>query len=58
MRRHAGAYAAPITYRGRDGKQYVAIFAAGGGYYDKLTGDSLIAFKLPSIAPRSIRSRR
>ena len=42
-----GAYATPITYRGRDGKQYVAIFAAGGGYYDRVAGDSLIAFKLP-----------
>ena len=43
----AGAYATPMTYRGRDGKQYVAIFAAGAGYYDKVAGDSLIAFKLP-----------
>jgi quinoprotein glucose dehydrogenase len=42
-----GAYATPITYRARDGKQYVAIFAAGGGYYDRVAGDSLIAFKLP-----------
>jgi quinoprotein glucose dehydrogenase len=42
----AGAYATPMTYRGKDGKQYVAIFAAGGGYYDRQTGDSLIAFKL------------
>ena len=43
----AGAYATPITYRGRDGKQYVAVFATGGGYYDRVAGDSLIAFKLP-----------
>ncbi|ODS59284.1 MAG: hypothetical protein ABS36_02210 [Acidobacteria bacterium SCN 69-37] len=43
----AGAYATPITYRGRDGHQYVAIFASGGGYYDRVTGDSLIAFRLP-----------
>jgi PQQ-dependent dehydrogenase (methanol/ethanol family) len=43
----AGAYATPITYRGRDGKQYVAVFASGGGYYDRVAGDSLIAFKLP-----------
>jgi quinoprotein glucose dehydrogenase len=42
-----GGYATPITYRGRDGKQYVALFASGGGYYDRVTGDSLIAFKLP-----------
>jgi PQQ-dependent dehydrogenase (methanol/ethanol family) len=43
----AGAYATPITYRGRDGKQYVTIFASGGGYYDRVAGDSLVAFKLP-----------
>ncbi len=43
----AGAYATPITYRGRDGKQYVAIFASGGGYYDRVAGDSLVAFRLP-----------
>ncbi len=43
----AGAYATPITYRGRDGKQYVAVFASGGGYYDRVAGDSLISFTLP-----------
>jgi quinoprotein glucose dehydrogenase len=43
----AGAYATPITYRARDGKQYVAVFATGGGYYDRVVGDNLIAFKLP-----------
>jgi quinoprotein glucose dehydrogenase len=42
-----GAYATPITYRGKDGRQYVAVVAAGGGYYDRVTGDSLIAFALP-----------
>jgi len=42
-----GAYATPITYRGRDGRQYVAVFATGGGYYDRVAGDSLITFKLP-----------
>ena len=42
-----GAYATPITYRGSDGSQYVAVFASGGGFYDRLAGDSLIAFKLP-----------
>jgi quinoprotein glucose dehydrogenase len=46
-RLEAGAYATPISYRGRDGSQYVAIFASGGGYYDRVAGDSLVAFKLP-----------
>ncbi len=43
----AGAYATPITYQGKNGKQYVALIAAGGGYYDRLIGDSVIAFALP-----------
>jgi glucose dehydrogenase len=43
----AGAYASPLTYEGKNGKQYVVIVAAGGGYYDKAAGDSVIAFALP-----------
>jgi glucose dehydrogenase len=43
----AGAYASPLTYQGKNGKQYVAIVAAGGGYYDRESGDSVIAFALP-----------
>jgi quinoprotein glucose dehydrogenase len=42
----APAYAVPITYRGRDGKQYVAITAGGGGYFASLTADTVIAFAL------------
>jgi quinoprotein glucose dehydrogenase len=47
-----GAYATPMTYRGKDGRQYVAVVAAGGGYYDRVTGDSLIAFALPPADAR------
>ena len=46
-RLEAGAYATPITYRGKNGKQYVAVVAAGGGYYDREPGDSLVVFALP-----------
>lgn len=42
-----GAYDTPLTYEGRNGKQYVVIVAAGGGYYDHVSGDSVIAFALP-----------
>ena len=42
-----GAYAAPITYKGRDGKQYVVVVATGGGYYDRTAGDSVAAYALP-----------
>jgi quinoprotein glucose dehydrogenase len=43
----SGAYVSPVTYQGKDGKQYVAIVATGGGYYDRVTGDSVISFALP-----------
>jgi quinoprotein glucose dehydrogenase len=43
----SGAYASPLTYRGKNGKQYVVIVAAGGGYYDHAGGDGVIAFALP-----------
>ena len=43
----AGGYATPITYKGKDGKQYVVIVATGGGYYDKTGGDSVAAYALP-----------
>jgi quinoprotein glucose dehydrogenase len=43
----AGAYASPAIYQAKNGKEYVVIVAGGGGYYDKLPGDSVIAFALP-----------
>ncbi|HZQ40978.1 MAG TPA: pyrroloquinoline quinone-dependent dehydrogenase [Rhizomicrobium sp.] len=42
------AHATPITYQGKDGRQYVAIVATGGSYLASPSGgDSLIAFALP-----------
>jgi quinoprotein glucose dehydrogenase len=41
-------HATPITFRGRDGKQYVAIVATGGtALGSRSGGDSLVAFDLP-----------
>ena len=41
------AQATPMTYQGRDGKQYVVITATGGGFFgNPVTGDSVIAFAL------------
>jgi quinoprotein glucose dehydrogenase len=40
-------YAAPITYLGSDGRQYVAIFAGGGGKLATPAGDYVMAFALP-----------
>jgi quinoprotein glucose dehydrogenase len=41
-------HATPITYKGRDGKQYVALVATGGSYLgSRAGGDSLLVFALP-----------
>jgi quinoprotein glucose dehydrogenase len=44
----ASAHATPITYRGRDGRQYVAIVSAGGAYIGSPnTASRLVVFALP-----------
>jgi quinoprotein glucose dehydrogenase len=44
----AAAYATPISYLGKNGKQYVVITSAAGGFLDSpLTDDSINAFTLP-----------
>jgi len=44
----ASAYAAPVTYMGKkSGKQFVAIAAGGGGYFQGKTSDEVVAFTLP-----------
>jgi quinoprotein glucose dehydrogenase len=44
----ASAHTAPITYQGKDGKQYVVVTAAGGGFLsDRSSADTVIAFALP-----------
>jgi hypothetical protein len=44
------AHAKPMTFAGRDGRQYVVIAAGGGGFWRKLSSrlsDELIAFARP-----------
>jgi quinoprotein glucose dehydrogenase len=43
----AAGYAVPITYLGKDGKQYVVITAGGGSFWQSPTSDSIQAFALP-----------
>ena len=44
----ASAHATPITYQGKDGRQYVAIVGTGGSFLDSpITDDSLTVFRLP-----------
>ena len=41
------AEATPITYQGRDGRQYVVIASTGGGFFNNpVTDDSIMAFAL------------
>lgn len=42
----AAGYGAPITYLGADGRQYLTIFAGGGGKYGTPIGDYIISFAL------------
>lgn len=46
----AAVYAAPITFRASDGKQYIVMCAGGGGYFSEKAknalGDYVIAFSL------------
>ena len=43
----AGGQAAPMTYRARDGRQFVVVAAGGHGALGTTLGDSVIAFALP-----------
>jgi quinoprotein glucose dehydrogenase len=46
----ASAHTSPITYLGRDGRQYVAVMASGGGgFLGGGLSDSLVAFALPDV---------
>jgi quinoprotein glucose dehydrogenase len=43
----ASAHATPMTYLGKDRKQYVVIAAGGGNKYNDTYADALVAFALP-----------
>jgi quinoprotein glucose dehydrogenase len=44
----ASAHASPVSYRGSDSKQYVAVVATGGSFLrSPAVGDSLVVFGLP-----------
>ncbi len=46
----ANGHASPITYMGRDGRQYVALMAAGGGaFFGGAMSNTLVAFALPDV---------
>lgn len=44
----ASAHAAPMTFQGKNGKQYVVVVATGGGLLaDQPSADTVVAFALP-----------
>ncbi len=47
----ASAHATPMTFQGRDGRQYVVIAAGGGGLLRSEPGSKIVAFALPT-SPR------
>lgn len=55
----ANGHTIPITYLGKDGKQYVAIMAGGGGgYFGGTPADSVMAFALgQGAAPAVVDSK-
>jgi quinoprotein glucose dehydrogenase len=48
----SSGHATPMTYQGRDGRQYVVIAAGGGGYFGSRVADALIAFSLGGTGAR------
>lgn len=44
---NAGANATPLTYMGRDGRQYIVIAVGGHGGLQTRNGDEVVAFALP-----------
>ena len=49
-RLEASGHTSPMTYMGRDGRQYVALMASGGGgFFGGPTSNGLVAFALPDV---------
>jgi hypothetical protein len=46
----ANGHSSPMTYMGRDSRQYVALMAANGGaYFGGAVSNTLVAFALPDV---------
>jgi glucose dehydrogenase len=44
----AAAHTVPMTFLGKDGRQYVVVAAGGGGYLGTTPGSKIVAFALPA----------
>jgi len=58
IKMETGAYVTPSTFMGKDGKQYVVIVDTGGGFFDKTSGDAILAFALPSTSKPTAASHK
>ena len=57
MKLEASGHTNPITYMGRDGRQYVALMATGGGgFLGGGLSNSLVSFSLPDIPRKPLPS--
>lgn len=51
----ASAHSSPITYAGRDGRQYVAVMAEGGGaFLGGGSSNTLVAYGLPDVGGKPL----
>jgi len=51
----ANGHTSPLTYLGRDGRQYVALMVAGGGaFFGGPVSNTLVAFALPDVARKPL----
>jgi quinoprotein glucose dehydrogenase len=51
----ASAHAVPMTFMGKDGRQYVVVAAGGGSFLGSPAGSKIVAFALPNRAPAQTR---
>jgi glucose dehydrogenase len=55
MKLEASGHTSPITYMGRDGRQYVVLMASGGGgFLGGGTSNSLVAFALADVSRKPL----
>ena len=52
----ASAHATPMTFMGRDGKQYVVVAAGGDGLFQSPVGTQIVAFALAAVGSGRVRS--
>jgi quinoprotein glucose dehydrogenase len=48
----ASAHSVPMTFMGKDRRQYVVVAAGGGSYLASPPGTKIVAYALPAPAPR------